>query len=343
MTRSGKRRLKRFLGIWLVTFVLASLSQGDKSNQNVFQNAFLSLPVVLGIGWVHGRILPRLRRLPLLLATLLAGAAFFAALVAAIVFCVWILVIVHSGNPLSPMMGEEIDHLFFSEQGRSGLLYTYVFILSVTFGLEILRRIGPQRLFSWLLGRYRNPKEERRVFLFIDLSGSTPLAESLGSLRFSAFLRDFFHGLTGPVDETDGEIVSYVGDEAILSWPERRGFENGNALRCYLLFRQRIEEDSAHFLKEYGEVPRYKAAIHAGPVVATEVGQRKTDLVLHGDALNTTARILGECDALGAQLLISEETARQLPPVEGVSLEPVGSVELRGKSEPVRLVRAKFE
>ena len=109
-----------------------------------------------------------------------------------------------------------------------------------------------------------------------------------------------------------------------------------------MLFREKMANDADRFRREFGEAPRFKAAIHLGPVVATEVGERGAKLVLHGDALNTTARILGECGPLGAELLVSEETARRLPPVPGIALEPVGTVALRGKGEPLGLVRAVF-
>ncbi|RYG43504.1 adenylate/guanylate cyclase domain-containing protein [bacterium] len=340
MTHLQKRRLRSFLAVWIFALFSSTLLQKDRSVSNLVTNGAISLALTFVIAAVQIRLLPRLRGASLVKTVALSGLAYLVALVFSVLVSGWALMALEARALYTPRMKEVATGVFLTREGQEGLAYSYCFILFVTFSVELVRRIGPGRILNWLSGRYRNPKEERRVFLFIDLSGSTPLAEALGSVRFSAFLRDFFHGLTEPVDETDGEIVSYVGDEAIISWPETKGLERAAALRCFLLFREKMEAEASHFVKEYGEAPRYKAAIHLGPVVATEVGQRRTDLVLHGDALNTTARILGECGSLGADLLISEATAQRFPAVLGVRMEPVGAVALRGKGEPLPLVKA---
>lgn len=321
--------------------MLATLLQGDKSVQNVVLNALMTLGVVVLIAAIQRRLLPRLRRWPLLAVGIVAGSAYLAALLISVVFVIVAVIFVKEGSFSSSLFGEAMDNLF-SKNGLRGMAYGYSLILVVTFGVELSRRIGSERIANWLLGRYRNPKEEQRVFLFIDLSGSTPLAESLGAVRFSALLRDFFSDLAEPVEETGGEVVGYVGDEAIVAWRGGSGLEDANALRCFVLFRQQIARHSALYQKEYGVVPRYKASLHLGPVVATEVGERRSELVFHGDALNTAARILDECNPRGAQLLLSQEVAARMPPLAGVTLVPVGAIPLRGKAEPLGLVRATF-
>ncbi|CAN5705702.1 hypothetical protein BH11ARM2_BH11ARM2_07100 [soil metagenome] len=340
MTRTRTRHARTLLVIWLGVAGFMTATQGNRSPAVVALNFILALVVVVAIHATNRFLLPRLRRTPLLVGASLSALAYFVAFLGALVFVIWLITAIHDRSLASPTTRRNLLHLFTTPANRVGLAYGYALVLAVAFGVEFHRRIGPGRLAGWMLGRYRNPKEESRVFLFIDLSGSTPLAERLGSVRFSAFLRDFFHELTEPTDETGGEIVSYVGDEAIISWPEKRGMEDANALRCFLLFRERIARHADHYRRQYGEVPRYKAALHLGPVVATEVGERRSELVLHGDALNTTARILGECNALGADLLMSEEIAARLPPVDGVAFEPVGAIALRGKAEPLGLVKA---
>ena len=57
---------------------------------------------------------------------------------------------------------------------------------------------------SWLgagagfvvVGRFDAPREEQRIVTFIDLIGSTGIAERLGSVRFHAFLSDVFTRLS---------------------------------------------------------------------------------------------------------------------------------------------------
>ena len=48
---------------------------------------------------------------------------------------------------------------------------------------ELVRLIGGWVLLNVILGRYRHPIREDRVMMFLDLGGSTSLAEALGEVR----------------------------------------------------------------------------------------------------------------------------------------------------------------
>jgi adenylate cyclase len=45
--------------------------------------------------------------------------------------------------------------------------------LVISFINQVNKKYGPGILIPLLLGRYRNPKEEDRIFLFMDLKSST--------------------------------------------------------------------------------------------------------------------------------------------------------------------------
>ena len=48
---------------------------------------------------------------------------------------------------------------------------------------ELVRLIGGRVLPNVILRRYRHPIREDRVMMFLDLAGSTSLAEALGEVR----------------------------------------------------------------------------------------------------------------------------------------------------------------
>ena len=79
--------------------------------------------------------------------------------------------------------------------------------------------------------------------------------------------------------------------------------------------------------------------------MATEVGDAKSEIVFHGDVMNTTARIQGLCADLGQSLLISRELLHRLPGVDDFLLEPLGAHRLKGREQPLELygVRRKRE
>jgi hypothetical protein len=57
---------------------------------------------------------------------------------------------------------------------------------------EFRRLIGGRVLGSFLLGTYHRPRCEQRIVMFLDIAGSTALAEQLGELRVHDLITSFF-------------------------------------------------------------------------------------------------------------------------------------------------------
>jgi adenylate cyclase len=159
------------------------------------------------------------------------------------------------------------------------------------FVLQMNRMVGTNVLRYFLTGAYHRPREETRIFLFLDLQSSTRLAESLGSIRYYNLLRRFVDDLTEPILESAGEIYQYAGDEVIITWTEDRGREKANCLRCFFLIEDAIARNATSYEREFGVVPRFRAGLHGGVVIAGELGDLKQEIVFVGDILNTAARL----------------------------------------------------
>jgi adenylate cyclase len=78
-------------------------------------------------------------------------------------------------------------------------------------------------------------------------------------------------------------------------------------------------------------VPGFKAGLHGGKVVTTQVGDIKSEIVYHGDVLNTAARIQELCNVYGSKLLVSDTLAGKLNLPNYLSLHGLEQVQLRGK------------
>ena len=128
---------------------------------------------------------------------------------------------------------------------RSGLDYfalpllrdtiiAFVIFLAISEFLQMRRVIGGRTLNALLLGRYHRPVREERIFLLVDIKGSTALAERLGDERAHAFITSTFFDIDQPILEHGGEVYSYVGDGLIASWPLAQGVEDARCLHCYL-------------------------------------------------------------------------------------------------------------
>jgi adenylate cyclase len=78
------------------------------------------------------------------------------------------------------------------------------------FIIQVNKKYGPGILLPLLLGKYRTPIEEERIFMFMDLRASTTLAEKLGHLKYSAFIRDSFMDINHVVSSFNAEIYQYA-------------------------------------------------------------------------------------------------------------------------------------
>jgi len=215
------------------------------------------------------------------------------------------------------------------------LLFSTAFAFVVTFSAQIVLLVGTRNFGRLVLGRYRKPREIQADFMFLDLRGSTGIAERLGHERYSAFLRDFFMDVSNAVHEAKGEVYQYIGDEVVAVWPGARAA--GHWLDCFVELRAVIAAASRRYLAAYGLVPEFKAGVHAGEVVVTEVGTLQRAHVYHGDVLNAAARIQAKCNETGFDLLVSKEAWSGLTPEQRAGFEQVAPFELRGKSERVEV------
>lgn len=293
---------------------------------------------VLG-AFVETWVLPRFARRAPFGLTLLARTIAYAGVVAlSFVFVVGFIARREGGmTALEAFATEEMQAFLGSVE------FVWIFGLQlgasffITLAFQVNRVLGPGTLKALLVGRYVRPVREERIFLFLDLTDSTPIAERLGPLRFSDFKNDFFHDVAGPVLATRGQIFQYVGDEVVVSWTMRNGTRHGDCLRLFYLVEDAVEARRAWYERRYGIVPRFKAACHGGPVVTAEIGDLKRDIVHSGDTLNTTARMEGMCRPLKCGLLVSDTLLARFELPSDLRAQEVGEVPLRGKGVPVRL------
>jgi adenylate cyclase len=225
-------------------------------------------------------------------------------------------------------------------QSPHALLSFLIFGTFVFFSLFILRtkeKFGPGTLNRFLAGKYFYPKEESRIFMFLDLKSSTSIAEKLGPLKYHQFLNDFYRDITYPILYKKGEIYQYVGDEISVSWNVKNGIKNLNCIECFFEIEKAIIHAAPSFQKKYGVVPEFKAGLHAGITVAGEIGIIKREIVYSGDTLNTTARIQELCNSLGESLIISNDLLLLLHLDNRYEVNVIGEKLLRGRAASIRL------
>lgn len=214
-------------------------------------------------------------------------------------------------------------------------LFSFIFIYLILFTLHIIQLIGRTNFFRLFLGLYHQPREILRIFMFVDLKDSTSIAEKLTNTDYSAFIRDVFNDISDAVMMFSGEIYQYAGDGVIVNWPVRN--TNLNCIRSFFKMIEIIENKRKTYQSKYHVIPELKGGIHAGPVIVTEVGKQKKEIVYHGDVLNTTSRIEGKCNELKQKLLISEDLLQYVNMKNDFILVEKDSIEMKGKSRKIIL------
>ncbi|MEM8937585.1 MAG: adenylate/guanylate cyclase domain-containing protein [Pseudomonadota bacterium] len=277
--------------------------------------------------YVHTRHGAWLHRLPFSLAAPILGTAYLGLILLMLTIVAWVY---EAGDrTIFPSMQWFSRHVPPRDVGTAlGLTFFTLTALTVN------SLLGAGTLRNLVAGKYHTPQREDRIALFLDMRGSTALAEKLGDTPFYELLRSFILDTTEELIEHGGTIDTFVGDGIIAHWPPARA---GNVLPAILAVRSRLAANAKDYEKRYGTQPRFRAAIHCGAVIVGEVGAEKRQIVAIGDFVNVTARIEDEGRRRGLDLLASDEFLNLITLPEGWLAEKLGDVVVRGREQPVRL------
>ena len=167
--------------------------------------------------------------------------------------------------------------------------------------------------------------------LFVDIRGSSRLAEHMTATELSRLMNRFYAAATAALIETDAVIDKLVGDEVIgLYLPLFAGPDHP---RHAVVAARRLLEVTGHGDDCDPWVP-IGIGVHTGNAYVGTVSGADgtvTDITALGDAMNVTARLAAMAEP--GEALITEAAYR----ASGLDLgDPERRrLELRGRSEPV--------
>lgn len=231
----------------------------------------------------------------------------------------------------------------FPDQMRDTVVSFSIVVIVVIFA-QFSSLIGFHRFVNLLAGRYYRPVREERAFLFLDLKDSSNLTIELGDVRFHEFLSQLFYEADRAIVQTGGEIVAYVGDAVIITWPLLEDRElNARPLLALGAIIKRLEEVGPDFITKYGHAPAIRAALHGGPVVVGECGDSRRQVTFLGEVVNMTARIETEAKLLDTDYLASVTVLKTLDLPENIKNQSIGEVMLKGARAPLELYQIEFK
>jgi adenylate cyclase len=217
-------------------------------------------------------------------------------------------------------------------------------VLPVAFGIALfavltLRTvgfIGARTLFELFIGRYHRPVLERKVFLFLDMKGSTQIVERIGPIQGKALLGKFLFDLSKPITDYLGDIYLYAGDGLIAMWDWDDALSNNNITRSVDAINAMIAREAPVYEEQFSCVPGYRIGIHGGEVVISEQGDAKRSIGVYGATINITARLEQAAKSLGHDCIVSGDIVAALDPIKD-RFEYIGAETVRGVSEPVEV------
>ena len=262
------------------------------------------------------------RRMPFLLYLALRSSGYLAAILMGLTVSAWLL-------------RESAERPLIE---RGGVVFSLVLSLGFNLLIGVNDLLGQGVLFNFVAGRYRRPRVEDRVLLFIDMESSTVIAERLGETGFLDFLNRFVADVTESIVAQCGAIHKYVGDEIIVSWPLAAGLRDGHCVRACFDSLEQLDQRAKAYIRDFGLRANFRAALHCGPVAIGELGTIKMEIAFLGDTMNTAARLQQACRDTGQRVLASAalvDRLAALPP--GIAKRSIGRLRLRGKESEIEL------
>ncbi|GAB1823840.1 AAA family ATPase [Herbidospora sp. RD11066] len=179
------------------------------------------------------------------------------------------------------------------------------------------------------------PARRHIVVLFIDLSGSTELAERLDPELLMQILERYYAGCREAIFANGGVIEKYIGDAimAVFGIPLSR---EDDALRAVLAAHgamKSVYELADQLERTVGVRIGAHVGVAFGEVMV--VGNTGTDVRVIGDTVNTAARI--QSAAKEGEILLGDDVARLVR--RHAVMEEVPPLTLKGKKDPVRAWR----
>ncbi|HEX6147574.1 MAG TPA: adenylate/guanylate cyclase domain-containing protein, partial [Acidimicrobiia bacterium] len=170
--------------------------------------------------------------------------------------------------------------------------------------------------------------------LFADLRGFTSFSESTDPAVVMETLNRYFGRAVPVILRHGGTVVQFMGDAllAVFDAPAPRPDHAFRAARAAMAMQEALAEETDHD----DAPPRFRIGINTGPALLGNLGSAEMrSFSVVGDAVNVASRL--ESWAEAGQVVIGHDTYTAIS--DRVTVTALGSLELKGKSEPIRAYR----
>jgi adenylate cyclase len=182
-----------------------------------------------------------------------------------------------------------------------------------------------------------NIGEERYIVsMFVDMRGSTRMAEARLPFDIVFLINRFLEAASQAVVDAGGQPNQFVGDGllALFGLDVDPATACRQAMRAASMVASNVEYMNHEFASELLEPIQFGIGIHGGEVVIGDIGFRDhTVFTALGDAVNVAARLQDMTKTLNCTLVVSEEVCKNA----GVAPDRLAraDVSIRGRDQPM--------
>ena len=189
-------------------------------------------------------------------------------------------------------------------------------------------------------------EEAEAAGLFSDIRGFSSYSENKPPQEVVDMLNRHFSRMVKVIQENGGVVEKFIGDAVMAVFSEYFGTSepHRSAVKAAVAMRRELAGLNAEFLKEGKPSIDIGIGIHAGPVVAGNIGSadRKTFTVI-GNTVNVASRLEDITKTLGFPILISAEVCERCGKIDGVRFVDTEEIQVKGKTQKVRVYRVETD
>jgi adenylate cyclase len=312
-----------------VADMILSQRFSETASSSVCAVVALVVSVLGGLGAVARRAATGLATAVLLLALVLAGAwAAFA------------------GGTWVPVMPAIVGLALATP---AGLAWQYVVEgrekrqVQALFSRYLSKDVYEQVLANPALAELGGRRRQMSV-LFSDVRGFTALAERGDPEALVAQLNEYFSAMVEIVFAHQGTLDKFVGDMvmALFGAPLDDAWHADHAVETAVAMVRTLDTLNARWKVEGRPTLDIGIGINSGEMIAGNIGSRQVrSYTVIGDAVNLGARLESLNRDYGTRIIISDATRQLLR--HAPRLRPLGSVVVKGRSEPVEIFEVVVE
>src|SRR6266480_3086187 len=181
-------------------------------------------------------------------------------------------------------------------------------------------------------------EERYLVTMFVDMRGSTKLAEKRLPFDTVFIVNRFLGAVSQAVIECGGQPNQFVGDGQLALFGLATGPQTAcrQALKAAAMIAANVDELNLFLKHDLREPIQFGIGIHAGEVIIGDIGYRDHMVFTAlGDPVNVAARLQDMTKSLACEAVISEEVRVSA----GLAADglPEQEVAIRGRAEPMTI------